>query len=77
MVRRAAIAIGENWSNDTYRLAAVRCVLRSAEADLMALLPPALPAARTASLADGAGSHRERPANRHKAPLNLIARAGT
>ena len=42
MVRRAAIAIGENWSNDTYRLAAVRCVLRSAEADLMALLPPPL-----------------------------------
>jgi hypothetical protein len=42
MTRRAAIAIGENWSNDTYRLAAValRAAIRN-EADLLALLPAA------------------------------------
>jgi hypothetical protein len=42
MIRRAAIAIGENWSNDTYRLAAValRAAIRN-EADLLALLPAA------------------------------------
>ena len=40
MVRRAAIAIGENWSNDTFKLAAValRAAIRN-EGDLLALLP--------------------------------------
>jgi hypothetical protein len=45
MVRRAAIAIGENWSNDTYKLAAValRAAIRN-ETDLLALLSAAAPA---------------------------------
>jgi hypothetical protein len=45
MVRRAAIAIGENWSNDTFKLAAValRAAIRN-ETDLLALLPAAAPA---------------------------------
>jgi hypothetical protein len=42
MVRRAAIAIGENFCNDTLRLAivALRAAIGS-EADLLALLPAA------------------------------------
>ncbi|MEH2547136.1 hypothetical protein V1283_003781 [Bradyrhizobium sp. AZCC 2262] len=41
MVRRAAIAIGENWSNDTFRLAAValHAAIRN-EQDLLEFFPP-------------------------------------
>jgi hypothetical protein len=41
-IRRAGIAIGDNWSNDTFKLAAValRAAIRN-EAHLLALLPAA------------------------------------
>jgi hypothetical protein len=41
-IRRAAIAIGDNWSNDTFKLAAValRAAIRN-EPHLLALLPAA------------------------------------
>jgi hypothetical protein len=45
MIRRAAMAMRENWSGDTYKLAAValRAAIRN-ETDLLTLLPAAAPA---------------------------------
>jgi hypothetical protein len=45
MIRRAAIAMSQDWSNDTFKLAAValRAAIRN-ETDLLALLPAAAPA---------------------------------